>query len=161
MSAISDSIAAFIQSLLIESDSVELKRNELAQYFGCAPSQINYVLSTRFTIERGYRIVSKRGGGGYIHVNRIHQEDMEIREMVTNQIGQEISLSKAKSLIDGLLNRESISAREAALMEAAVSEMAMIPTQVRDYVRANTLKQMVCALFQCIPCQEEACSDDM
>ena len=66
MSAISDSIEKFILTLLGEDDAIELQRNELAHYFSCAPSQINYVLATRFNLGRGYAIESRRGGGGYI-----------------------------------------------------------------------------------------------
>ncbi|MEL7601687.1 MAG: CtsR family transcriptional regulator, partial [Bacillota bacterium] len=77
MSVLSDSIELFIKELLDQSDEVSLQRNELAQHFNCAPSQINYVLATRFTPDKGYIIESRRGGGGYIRVLRLSVETSE------------------------------------------------------------------------------------
>ena len=74
MAQLSNEIEKFIKDLMEDDSQVELKRNELAQHFGCAPSQINYVLATRFTIDHGYVIESRRGGGGYVHIVRMRQE---------------------------------------------------------------------------------------
>ena len=74
MAQLSNEIEKFIKDLMEDDSQVELKRNELAQHFGCAPSQINYVLATRFTIDHGYVIESRRGGGGYVRIVRMRQE---------------------------------------------------------------------------------------
>lgn len=146
MSGISDNIERFLKQLLCDCDSVEVKRNELAEYFGCAPSQINYVLTTRFSIDQGYLIQSKRGGGGYVLIARIALEQDNLQNLLQNQIGQEVSQKRAQNIIQGLFDREKITQREAALMLAAVNESAMIPAEIRDYVRANILKKMIVAL---------------
>ena len=73
MAQLSDSIEQFIKNLMEEDRQIDLKRNELAQHFGCAPSQINYVLATRFSIDHGYVIESRRGGGGYVRIIRIQR----------------------------------------------------------------------------------------
>lgn len=146
MSGISDNIEAFIRTMFEEGDAVELRRNELAQYFGCAPSQINYVLTTRFSLERGYVITSKRGGGGYILVTRIANNENALHELVVNELGQEISLNRARGIINNLLARELITRREASIMLAAVADCPMVPANLRDYVRAVVLKNMVCSI---------------
>ena len=90
---LSDSIETFIKALLAEDEqSVELKRNELAEYFGCAPSQINYVLATRFTLDDGYVIESRRGGGGYIRIVRVMGSDQQqLMYLINERIGQSIT----------------------------------------------------------------------
>lgn len=155
MSLISDNIAAFIHEMLANQDSVELKRNELAQYFGCAPSQINYVLSTRFSIEQGYFTSSKRGGGGYILIVRMKPNEMDVLDIINEQIGQEISEAKAKAIIRNLGHQAFITQREADIMEMAVSQLPMIPAQLRNYVRANLLKKMICVISNGQSCHEE------
>lgn len=77
MAQLSDSIEQFIKDLMEEDRQIDLKRNELAQHFGCAPSQINYVLATRFSIDHGYVIESRRGGGGYVRIIRIQRANDE------------------------------------------------------------------------------------
>ena len=88
MANISDIIEAFLLDTLGDDDTLSISRNELANYFSCAPSQINYVLSTRFTPERGYTVESRRGGGGSITVVRISQPP---HEMLEELIGQTIA----------------------------------------------------------------------
>lgn len=150
MSGMSDHIERFILGLLLEcqGNAIEIKRNELAQYFGCAPSQINYVLTTRFSLEKGYMIESKRGGGGYISVSKIQINESELSMLVFEQIGQEISVQKSKAIIERLLTMEMVTTREAYLMKAVISENAMIPVNIREHVRANTLKRMIATLLQ-------------
>ena len=94
---LSDSIETFIKALLAEDEqSVELKRNELAEYFGCAPSQINYVLATRFTLDDGYVIESRRGGGGYIRIVRVMSSDhQQLMYLINERIGQSITEAEA------------------------------------------------------------------
>ena len=87
---ISDSIETFIRELLEAQSSVELKRNELASYFNCVPSQINYVIQTRFTTERGYLVESRRGGGGYVKITRVQLENNNLIEHILNNIERDL-----------------------------------------------------------------------
>lgn len=148
MAAVSDSIEAFIISLLEDEGVVELRRNELAQYFGCAPSQINYVLSTRFTVERGYLIRSKRGGGGYIAIERIPISAAELHALLTDQIDDRMSRAQAAALIDNLMESRIVSLREGAIMFAAVDKFPMTARETQDYLRAQVMRAMMTALLR-------------
>ena len=99
MAALSDSIERFIKELMAEDTRVELKRNELAQYFGCANSQINYVLATRFSVDRGYLVESRRGGSGYVRVIRISSRDVDLLSALMERIGEAIDEDAARALI--------------------------------------------------------------
>ena len=145
---LSDSIEQFIKAMLAqEEQEVELKRNELAEYFGCAPSQINYVLSTRFTPDHGYIIESRRGGGGYIRIFRMQQDTGEqLVYLLNERIGDSISLLSATRLIQQLHEREVVTSGEAALMLAGISQQALslpIPENLKDALRAKILKSML------------------
>lgn len=143
----SDIIEAFIQALLEDSDDVELKRNELAQYFGCAPSQINYVLTTRFSVDHGYIVQSKRGGGGYIMVRRIPAGEENLQACLTEQIGQQINLPRARALIQNLHQNRKVTEREAAIMSAAVANIPMLAGNMQDYARSYVLRSMIKAIL--------------
>lgn len=121
---LSDSIETFIKTLLAEDEpEVELKRNELAEYFGCAPSQINYVLATRFSPDHGYLIESRRGGGGYIRIVRIVQSGaQQLMYLINERIGDAIGEEEASRLVQQLTEQKLVTAQEAALMRAAMSE---------------------------------------
>ena len=152
MSAVSDSIERFIVELLSEANNVELQRNELAQAFGCAPSQINYVLSTRFSPEHGYIITSKRGGGGHITIARIVLTEGDLlRQLVTGGIGESLSLSRARAIISRLRAEDAVSDREAALLLFAVGDNPVVPPSLRDHLRAETLQKMLMGLIQATP----------
>ena len=145
---LSDSIESFIKTLLAEdSPEVELKRSELAEYFGCAPSQINYVLATRFSPDHGYIIESRRGGGGYIRIVRVVQTGAQRLMYLTNErIGDAISEAEAVRLIHQLVEQGLISLAEGEIMRAAVSAQAMsvpIPDALKAALRARTLKTML------------------
>lgn len=128
---------------------VEIQRNELANYFNCAPSQINYVLATRFNLDQGYIIESKRGGGGCIRVLKVEANDDYLLNLITVRIEDEISSREAAALVDGLVNAKTISGEKADIMKAAVSDKALnIPALVKDKVRANILKQMIIAIMK-------------
>ncbi len=150
MSILSDTIENFIKSLMSEYEGrIELQRNELAQHFNCAPSQINYVLATRFTPDRGYIIESRRGGGGYIRVVRLNvDEPDELLQLVTERIGDAISERDAMDVISRLVENEAVTNKEGALMNAAVSDKALsIPAVIKDHLRANIMKQLILALL--------------
>ncbi|MGI6151377.1 MAG: CtsR family transcriptional regulator [Christensenellales bacterium] len=149
MSALSDAIERFIVELLSEANNIELQRNELAQYFGCAPSQINYVLSTRFSPEHGYIITSKRGGGGHITIARIVlTEDDLLRHLVTGGIGKTLSLNRARAIISRLRAEDAVTEREAALLLSAMGDHPAVPAAQRDRFRAETLQKMLMGLIQ-------------
>lgn len=148
---LSDSIETFIKALLAEDEqSVELKRNELAEYFGCAPSQINYVLATRFTLDDGYVIESRRGGGGYIRIVRVvNSNHQQLMYLINERIGQAIPEAEAARLIGQLVERKIITASEGDIMRAAVSSAALglpLPDAMKDALRARSLKSMLTAV---------------
>src|SRR5690348_9577470 len=108
MPKLSDLIESFIKELMLESNDnfLEIQRNELAGSFNCAPSQINYVLTTRFTIDRGYYVESKRGGGGCIKITWVNIDKNEyIKNAIWNSIGNELGYSEAEDYIDLFLER--------------------------------------------------------
>lgn len=151
MARLSDIIEEFIKRMFEESDDgiLEIQRNELASRFGCAPSQINYVLMTRFNVEKGYYIESRRGGGGSIRITRVRFDGNEyLNRMISDKIGSSISQSLAESYIEAFLEHNFITQREAEIMRAAVNDRA-IPCQPRDRdsIRASILKSMLIVLI--------------
>ncbi len=145
---LSDSIESFIKTMLTQEEpEVELKRNELAEYFNCAPSQINYVLATRFTQDDGYVIESRRGGGGYIRIVRVcHGGGQKLLYLVRERIGDAIGEPEAARLIGQLHHEGILSPSEANIMRAAVSDAALavpMPEPIKNAVRARTLKAML------------------
>ena len=145
---LSDSIESFIKTLITQEEpEVELKRNELAEYFGCAPSQINYVRATRFSPDHGYIIESRRGGGGYIRIVRVVQSGAQrLMYLANERIGEAITEAEAVRLIHQLAEQGYIRPQEGELMRAAVSAQAMgipIPESIKAALRARTLKTMI------------------
>ena len=153
---LSDAIEQFIKTMMVEdAHQIELKRNELAEYFRCAPSQINYVLATRFTPEHGYVIESRRGGGGYIRIFRIeHDSSRQLLYTLHERIGNSIDEHAAANLIQQLYEREIATRSEALLMQSAISAQALslpVTAGMKDALRAKILKSM---LMQ-IACKEQ------
>ena len=145
---LSDAIEQFIKELLNEeAPEVELKRNELAEYFGCAPSQINYVLATRFSPDHGYLTESRRGGGGYIRIVRVVQSGSQrLMYLVNDRIGDSIGEEECLRLISQLKEQRIVTADEAALMASAVSTRALsvpVPDVLKDAMRAKMMKSML------------------
>ncbi|QGU96524.1 CtsR family transcriptional regulator [Clostridium bovifaecis] len=147
MSRLSDIIEDFIKELLEESNASELEigRNELANQFKCAPSQISYVLTTRFSTESGYYVESRRGGGGYIRIKKIqYEEDETLRRLIEDKIGNSITYNAAYNIIDGLRERQIITNREANIMKAVINDRSLIiPFDQKNNVRAEVLKSMI------------------
>ena len=126
MAQLSDSIEQFIKDLMEEDRQIDLKRNELAQHFGCAPSQINYVLATRFSIDHGYVIESRRGGGGYVRIVRIQErDDGNLLESLLNRVGNSVDEETANAIITHLTDLRLVTKNEAALMRAGTSRNAL------------------------------------
>src|SRR6185437_3200789 len=123
MRNISDIIERYLKSILHESPEgmVEIQRNDLADQFSCVPSQINYVISTRFTLEKGYLVESKRGGGGYIRLQRVDLPALKkIQYHIEETIGECVDQGAAEGLIYQLEEAQMISKREANLLRAAI-----------------------------------------
>ncbi len=137
---LSDRIETFILHLLSDEDDwIELRRNELASIFDCVPSQINYVLSTRFTASNGYMTESRRGGGGYLRIRKINSDNM-VADYISS-VGDDISASASAALLASVYNAGYISQREYEIILAAVSDRSIIINQpYKNRVRAEILK---------------------
>ena len=151
---LSDAIEQFIKEMMSgeQQSGIDLKRNELAEYFHCAPSQINYVLSTRFTPDHGYVTSSQRGGGGYIRIVRIVRSDKEhMQYLLRDRIGESITAGEAQLLCLHLHERGVIGEEDAQLMIAATSVSALsvpLPESVKDAVRSRVLRSMLLRVAQ-------------
>lgn len=147
---LSNVIAHMISEMLEEKDEIEIQRNVLAQNLGCVPSQINYVLSSRFTPERGYIVESRRGGGGFIRIARINYDNGTLLMHVVNSIGTQIDEKSCQSHLINLAYRELISEHDAKIILAATSDNSLraINSIERDKVRAAIFKQTLLALMQ-------------
>jgi len=151
MARISDLIEEFIKQMISDTDgTIEIQRNELASYFNCVPSQINYVLDTRFTIERGYYVESRRGGGGHIKIRRvdIKRPGNYLMHIITS-MGDSITQQSAEVFISNFVDYEVVSEREALLLKAATSDKALSSVKLpeRDNLRATILKNMLTSLL--------------
>ena len=145
---LSDTIESFIKTMLSEeSTEVELKRNELAEYFGCAPSQINYVLATRFSPDHGYLTESRRGGGGYIRIVRVVESGSQrLMYLINERIGDSIGEEECIRLISQLKEQRIVTADEASLMASAISSRALgvpVPDTLKGALRARIMKNML------------------
>ena len=160
MAQLSDNIERFIKELMREDAHIELRRNELAQHFGCAPSQINYVLATRFSVDHGYIIESRRGGGGYVRILRMQSRgEPDFLEALLNRVGNSVDEETASAIISNLSERKMITAGEAGLMRAAISRNALaLPISAKDVLRAAVFRNMLVQVFKNL---EEGKRDDV
>ena len=132
MAQLSDSIEHFIKDLMTEDAHVELRRNELAQHFGCAPSQINYVLATRFSVDHGYIIESRRGGGGYVRIVRMQTRgETNFLDMLLNRVGNSVDEETAVAIISNLRERNIVTALAVILRRERIKFNAE-----RSFIRA-------------------------
>ena len=146
----SDMVARYILDMLDEQGGeAEIRRNELATTLGCVPSQINYVITSRFTPEQGFIVESRRGGGGYIRITRINTTRGVAIMHIVNAIGPTLDKATAEVMIDNMLNRGIIDVRTAKLMAAAMGERAYlgVPQEYRDSLRAAVFKNMLLTLL--------------
>lgn len=142
----SDIIEDFIKELFDEEDSnyVEIQRNELAQQFNCVPSQINYVISTRFKPSQGYYVESKRGGGGNIKIQKITNSKSEYLMHIIKNIGKEITSNDIDILLSNFLTDKIITKQEAKLLKVATSDNVLkLDKETKDEVRARIFKNML------------------
>ena len=142
---LSDLIEQYIKELMSENDDfTEFGRNELAQYFNCVPSQINYVISTRFSPERGYYVESRRGGGGNIKIRRIDITKDKYIMHVINSIDDVISQQEADIIINNLVDYEIITKEIAKLLRVATNDKVLnLPIEYKDLTRTRILKNML------------------
>ena len=140
---ISDLIASFLQESLDEAENgvLEVQRNDLAQRFNCVPSQINYVMTTRFSPERGYIVESRRGGNGYIRITRVQVDRQTLLMHVINSLGDRMDLPSARAILSNLVQSEDVG----RTLLAAVGDKALgaVPRESRDAVRADIMKQVL------------------
>lgn len=142
----SDMIANFILGILDDAGgSAELQRSNLAEKFRCVPSQINYVISTRFSPEHGYVVESRRGGNGYIRITRVQMTPKMLIMHTVNSVGDRLDLRTAAAFVSNMLNSEALDARSASLILTAIGDNALRPIapEHRDIVRASIFKQML------------------
>ena len=144
MARLSDIIESFIKEMINDMDgSIEIQRNELANRFNCVPSQINYVISTRFSTDKGYYVESRRGGGGYISIKRLNPSSTgEYLMHIITSIGDKLSQHACEVFIQNFIDYDVVNEQEAGLMKAAISDKALVSVspEIRDETRAAILK---------------------
>lgn len=152
MARLSDIIEGFIKEMLENSQKnvLEIQRNELANLFNCAPSQINYVLTTRFTVDKGYYIESRRGGGGFIKITRVDIDKNEyIKEAIRNNIKDNLTQKEAEEYIELFMERGFLSEREAMIIRAAVNDRTIpLDGETKNKIRAYLLKNMLLTIIE-------------
>ena len=145
----SDVIEEFIKELFNEEDSIEIQRNNLAEKFNCVPSQINYVIATRFNTSQGYYVESKRGGGGHIKITKINITKSNYLMHIISSIGDTISAQEVDIFISNFLSYNMITQSEAKLIKVATSDNVLtVKQQERDKLRANIFKNMLLNLVE-------------
>lgn len=151
MRTLADEIENYLKELLGRSQgSVEIQRGELAQVFACVPSQINYVLSTRFTVEQGYLVESRRGGGGYVRIVKLPLNDEKPLRRLIEASGERMTSQRvAEGLIGRLVEEGFLTSREGKLMRAVVNrEVLAIPLPERDLLRSRLIRAMLLTILQ-------------
>ena len=124
--SISDIIEEYLKQILGESSQIEIRRSEIANHFDVVPSQINYVIKTRFTIQHGYLVQSKRGGGGYIRIERVNLLDnVDVLNSLIQAIGDSISERDAYDIVRTLYDEKLLTRREGDLMLVALSKQTL------------------------------------
>jgi transcriptional regulator CtsR len=152
LSSLSDFIERYLKELLTEAAEgmIMLQRRELAEMFECAPSQINYVLDTRFTLDRGYLVETRRGGGGYIRIVRLaFRTGHDFLSVLDEKIGDEITPRRAEGLLVRLQEEDFLNVDEYVFIKTVLDrETQKVPQNYRGAVRASLLKAMLALLFR-------------
>ena len=146
----SDMIENFIKDMFEDKDDwIEIQRNDLAEYFNCVPSQINYVISTRFKPSQGYYVESKRGGGGHIKIKKINVTKSNYFMHIISSVGDKLTAQEADIFISNFLSSDMISKKEARLLKVATSDNVFnIPQDYKDSLRASIFKNMLLNLVE-------------
>ena len=147
-SNMSDIIEEYLKNVLLAQEKVEIRRSEIADRFNCVPSQINYVINTRFTVQQGYVVESKRGGGGYIRIMKVNLvDDMDILDALLEAVPEELSIKQANHILQNLYDNELLSEREAQLLNIAMSKESLTEAeQCSDQLRSNMMKNILTGL---------------
>lgn len=146
----SDVIEEFIKELFDDGEeAVEIQRNELAEHFNCVPSQINYVISTRFKPSQGYYVESRRGGGGHIKIEKVNVTKSNYLMHVINSMENKITSQEVDIFISNFLSEDIISKKEAKLLKVATSDNVLtVPQEIKDTLRARIFKNMLVNLVE-------------
>ena len=150
MAHLSNHIEDYLRALLLEREGqIEIKRNVLAEHFNCAPSQINYVLTTRFTPVQGFFVESRRGGGGFIRIVQVEiKSDAEFYDRLTEAVGKSITQSKANQILDTLQEMDYMTENERHLLGLTLSDRALAAAgDKRNGVRADLLQNILLGIF--------------
>ncbi|POH17693.1 CtsR family transcriptional regulator [Fructilactobacillus sanfranciscensis] len=152
--SMSDTIGEYLKKLLAERDEeVEIRRSDIAEHFNVVPSQINYVIKTRFTIQDGFVVQSKRGGGGYIRIEKINlMEDSNVFDRLIDSIGDMISQKDEEDILKTLLNNGLLNKREVHMVASILTHDAINVSnyETEEKVRANVLSALLCRLkYEC------------
>lgn len=145
----SDLVAQYIMEMLDEQNGIaEIQRNELAGSLGCVPSQINYVITSRFTPEQGYIVESRRGGGGYIRISRVKMDKGTALMHIINSVGDTLDKAAAEVMLNNMLQRQMMEMQSAKIIAAALSDRTLshIEQDKRDLIRADLFKNMLLTL---------------
>ena len=149
MANISDIIENFILETMGKDSSIEISRNSLADYFCCAPSQINYVLETRFTLDKGFSKQSKRGGGGFIKISKIDTASDSLALMILESVGEKLTSNRMNQILFRLEQEKVINKKELILVKTALSDEALnVPVMFKDKLRANAFKCVLIELMK-------------
>ena len=142
MGNLADLIEQYLRAILAQQNIVELQRRELARMFRCAPSQINYVLETRFTFDRGYIIESKRGGGGYIRITHLQwQTPKSLPELLDSLIPEKVEREEVERIMNRLVKEGIVRPEKAQLILSLIErELADLPDEFGDVLRAKFIK---------------------
>ncbi|MBS3968965.1 MAG: CtsR family transcriptional regulator [Clostridia bacterium] len=150
MSNLANRIQKYINELLANSKEgyVELQRSKLAEQFVCVPSQINYVLSTRFTIKQGYVVESQQGGGGYLRIIKLPLTNEQLLTLINETINISVSEHGAMELIKRLYDEKILNLREMLIMKALIQRETLEEGLTRDEIRARLIKAMLITLLR-------------
>ncbi len=144
MGNLADLIEQYLRAILAQQNIVELQRRELARMFRCAPSQINYVLETRFTFDQGYMIESKRGGGGYIRITHLQwQTPMSLPELLDSLVPEKVEREDVEKILNRLVMEGIVRSEKAQLILLLMErEFSDLPDEYGDYLRAKFIKTL-------------------
>ena len=150
MANISDIIEQFILKSLGDDEFIDISRNELANFFSCANSQINYVLDTRFTMDRGFIIESHRGGGGYIRVSKVSMNDDNlVSNLIIESVGEELTEKRMNQILDRLAREEVLTSKERNIVSVALSDVSLaMPFGFKDKLRASAFKRVLMSILK-------------
>ena len=149
MSNISDLIEHFIIETFGNEQELSLSRNSMAEYFNCAPSQINYVLSTRFNFENGYVIESKKGGSGYIKIIKLEDKNEYLNNLFSHLSNNETTYFQAQNIVQTLLEKQYITIKEQQIILSAICPKSLVtPLKIENKLRSNVLLNIIASLLK-------------